>query len=696
MDIDLAASPALLALCAAAAGAFAWWSYRRSVPRPAGWRFPVLVGLRAAAFALVLFLLFEPVWTRVVSRGEAPLVAVLVDASQSITLGGPALEARVRAAAQSLPRDAAIRPYAFAGSARPASLDSLAFTGERTDVAAALERVEADFAGRNLRAVVLISDGRSTEGRDPAAVAERSRVPVYTAVAGDSVSGRDVRLARVATNDVATVGTPFPLQAGIRATGFGGRQTSVVVSEGGRGVGSAAVALPADGGETTADLTVTPSTPGLRTYTVTATPLAGEATTVNNSLTVTVRVQSDKRRVLVIAAAPSPDLTALRATLDADRGVETTVRTQRAPGVFYEGPLPEPLARFDLLILSGFPGDAASPADVQRVSAAARGGVPVLFLLGRQTSLARLATLSDVLPVAPEAPRAGFVDAEVDIAITDHPVLSDIGVPAARLGALPPLAVSQTRWALQPGAQTLLRAEGTGAPMLVVRQTSTIRSAALLGAGTWRWRTLPDGLADLAPLYPALTNRLVRWTTAARDRRPVRVRSDRALFGEREPVTFTGQVYTEALVPIPDADVRITVRGPSGTAVQMRALGNGRYAADAGALPGGSYTFTAEATRGGAAIGSDRGTFGVGRLAAELREPGADVAAMRAIALRSGGQIVGLDTLSAFVARLRGTLAERPLVRQDSTPVLGLPWLLGLIVALLTAEWVIRKRSGLV
>ena len=161
-------------------------------------------------------------------------------------------------------------------------------------------------------------------------------------------------------------------------------------------------------------------------------------------------------------------------------------------------------------------------------------------------------------------------------------------------------------------------------------------------------------------------------------------------------MTFTGQVYTEALVPIPDADVRITVRGPRGAVVAMRALGNGRYAADAGALPAGAYTFTAEATRGGAALGQDRGTFGVGRLAAELREPGADAATMRLIALRSGGHVVGLDSLGAFVARLRGTLSERPLVRQDATPVLGLPWLLALIVALLTAEWVIRKRSGLV
>ena len=712
MDLDFSAPPALLVLCTVAAGGFAWWSYARSVPRPTGARFGALVGLRTAAFALVLFLLFEPVWTRVVSRGEAPLVAVLVDTSESLTLGatGLAPDARVRAAVAGLPSDAALRFYTFDGAATPRgpslSADSLAFTGERTNIAAALERVEADFEGRNLRAVVLVSDGRVTDGRNPAYVAERSRVPVFAAVAGDSLSGRDVRLARVATNDIGRVGSPLPLQAGIRATGYGGRATQVVVAENGRRVGSAAVSLPADGGEAAVDLSVTPASAGLKTYTVTAVPVAGEATTRNNSESVTVRVLSDRRRVLVVAAAPSPDLVALRAVLDADRGLDVTVRTPRAPGAYYEGPLPAGLAAFDLVVLAGFPGPAASDADVTRVGAAVRAGVPAVFLLARQTSLPKLAALADVLPVAPEALRAGVVEGGLapTAAGSEHPVLSGLGVPPARLANLPPLAVSQTRWALQPGAQTLATVRRGGAvldaPLLVVRQSGAVRTAALLGSGTWRWRTLPDGITDLAPVFPNLLDRLVRWTTAARDRRPVRVRADRALFGEREPLTFTGQVYTPDLAPVADAAVVLTIRGPGGAAftVPMRALGAGRYAADAGPRPGGAYTFTAEATRGGARLGDDRGTFGVGRLAAEFREPGADVATMRQIALRSGGALVGLDTLGAFVRglRTRGALAERPFTRSDATPVLGLPWLLALIVALLTAEWVVRKRSGMV
>ncbi len=234
----------------------------------------------------------------------------------------------------------------------------------------------------------------------------------------------------------------------------------------------------------------------------------------------------------------------------------------------------------------------------------------------------------------------------------------------------------------------------------MIRQNGQVRSAALLGAGSWRWRTLPDDLDDLRGVYGRLVDRLVRWTTATRDRRPVRVRPDRALFGERDRVTFTGQVYGESLAPVDDARLELSVRAPGGAVERaaMRPLGNGRYVADLGVRPPGSYTFTAQATRGGQRLGDDRGTFGVGRLAAEFREPGADPALMRQIALRSGGAVVGLDTLGAFVAGLResGALADRPLVREDETPLLEFVWLLAVALALLTVEWVWRKRIGMV
>ena len=707
MDLQLAVHPAVLVLSALGAGALAWWSYGRSTPAIAGWRRVVLPALRFAALFLVLLLLVEPAWRTVTRSDEPALLALLVDDSLSLRVGGDRAPAgAVRAALADLD-DEAVQLYRFSAEARPSTADSLSFRGARTDIAEALARVESDFAGRNLRGVVLVSDGRVTDGRNPIYPAERFPVPIYTAVAGDSLSSRDVRLARVVTNDVAAAGSVLPVSVAVRATGYAGQRTRVVLSERGTTLATAPLTLPGDGGEATVELSFVPRVPGVHRYTARVEPMAGEATARNNAEAVTVRVVDDRRRVLLLGAGPSPDFAAARAALEADDGLDVTVRTQRSPGAYYEGALPPALATFDLAVLVGWPGQAATEADARRLGAAAQSGLPVVFLLSRQTDLSRLAeTLGDVLPARPAVLRAQLVEASLAVApdAGDHPVLDGLGVAAGRLGALPPLAASTARWALQPGARVLagVRRGGAdlGTPLLAVRQSGALRSAVVLGAGTWRWRTLPDDLADLRPAYGALLSNLARWTSATRDRRPVRVRADRRVFDENERVTFSGQVYGENLAPVADARIGLTVTGPGGRRVQapMRPIGNGRYVADVGAQPPGTYRFSAVAERDGARLGSDAGTFAVGETAAEYRAPGADPGLMQQVALRSGGRAVPLDSLGAFVRELRadGALDPRVLTREDDRPLLDLTWLLGLALALLTAEWVLRKRAGMV
>ncbi|HIG73978.1 MAG TPA: hypothetical protein EYQ24_05210 [Bacteroidetes bacterium] len=706
MDLALAYPSWLLALCALGAAALAWWTYGRTTPLVSGWRRGGLAALRFAALFLVLLLLFGPVWRAFSTAGDDPLLAVLVDESESLTLGAGPPGERARTALAALPADRALRFYGFAAEAAPVDRDSLAFDGPRTDIAAALGRIEQDFAGRNLRGVLLVSDGRVTQGRSPAALADRFPVPIFTAVTGDSASSRDVRLTRVVTNEVAYAGSPLPFRIGVRQAGYEGQTAPVTIASGGQVVARGRVDLPAGGAEATAELAVTPGGAGLRRYTVTVGPLAGEATTRNNSETVSVRVLDESRRVLLVGSGPSPDFTALRQILETDRQLDVTVRTQRSAGQFYEGPLPSSLATFDLLVLVGYPGRAADPQTTARLAEAAADGLATLFVLGRQTDIGRLGdAFGDVLPVEPARVRATFVEAGVGPTPggETHPVLDEAGVDPAQLSSLPPLQVSETRWVLQPGARTLLAERRGGRtfsdPVVAIRQSGAVRSAAILGTGIWRWRTLPPDLDALSPVLSGLTSGMVRWTTAARDRRPVRIRADRSLFDSRERVTLSGEVYTEALQPVEDAEVALTIRGAGRTrTLPMRPVGNGRYVADAGALPPGSYAVEGTASRGGEALGTDRALFGVGEVGVEFREPGADVRLMRLLAERSGGETVPLDSLGAWLERLRqsGGLAARPVERVEETPLLSLPWLLALCVGLLTVEWVARKRLGMV
>lgn len=714
MDLTLASSPLLLLFALAVAGAFTWWSYGRSQPRVAGPKRLLLAGLRFLALFVVVLLLFEPVFRRVVRRDEPPVLAVLVDASESLTAdpegaaaGPPAAEV-VRAALAGLPDSDALRVYRFAADTTPLpgdSADSLAFDGERTDIARAIQHIEATFEGRNLRGILLISDGRYNTGRNPLYLAERARVPLYTAVVGDTTAQRDVRASRVVTNEVAYVGSVLPVQAGVRASGFGGEAATVSLVENGRTVASEAVTLPADGLETTVELTVTPAQPGLHRYTVAVSRRPGEATYRNNTESVAVRVLDTRRRVLLVAGAPSPDLTALRTALEADPQVDLTVRTQRGPGAFYEGALPEDLGGYDVAVLVGYPGPASGEA--ARLAEAVGDGLPALFVLAAQTDLGALGRLfGDVLPAVPAVVRAGVDEAGLVVtpAGSTHPVLQVPGVALDALDRLPPLLYSESRWTPAPDARVLgtVRRGGVAldAPLLAVRAGGGTRTAALLGAGSWRWATLPADLGALDGFYDGLVDNLLRWVTAREDRRPVRVRPTNALFGEREPVTFSGQVYDESLEPVENADVRVTVTAPDGTQtpLTMRPLGNGRYALDAGALPEGAYTYTAVAERAGQRLGDDRGAFAVGALALEFREPGADAALMRQLALRSGGRVVPIAEVPALPARLaeEGRFEARPVEQERETPLLHLPFLLGLVVVTLTAEWFVRKRSGMV
>ena len=311
-----------------------------------------------------------------------------------------------------------------------------------------------------------------------------------------------------------------------------------------------------------------------------------------------------------------------------------------------------------------------------------------------------------MLPAVPERVRPSFSEAEAVVtgAGAAHPVLRRLQASAADLGRLPPARVSESRWGLAPDAQVLatIRVQGVPLddPLLVVRRRGNQRAAMLLGADTWRWFNLPPGLTELDGLAADLTANLLRWTTTREDRRPVRVRPLRPLFGEGEPAELVGQVMDDALQPVADAEITVTLTAPDGTqtALPMRPRGAGRYVLDAGTLRPGAYRFDAQATRAGQPLGRDQGAFAVGALALEFREPGADAALMRGLARRSGGEVVALADVPALPARLAESGRLTPLVveTERQTPLSHFGWLLALAVGLLAAEWVLRKRAGMV
>ena len=717
MAFSFGYSPWLLLLCIAVAGGLTYWTYRATVPSLNAGRRVLLGGLRFLALALICFLLFEPVLQRFQSTERPPVLAVLVDDSQSmqVVTAGDTSAARPDAARTSVRpvvdifQDEAMpgraRFFGVGGASRALSgsiTDSLRFDGARTDLASGLQTVPENLRDENLGGIVLVSDGQYNTGQNPLRVADRSPVPVHTVTVGDTTRLRDLRIRSVTTNDRAYLNSSVPVRVTLSVTDGPGRPVPVTLEQSGRTLDQRPARLPSGTGEVSVDLTFEPKQAGLQQLTVRVPELSGEVTARNNAQSASLRVLESKRQVLLLGAAPSPDVSALRRVYEQTADTEVTARLPTPEGTFLEGPLPDDLSPFDVVVLAGFPSPSVPDDVVQRVATLIDDGTPALFFLDRQTDLtAWTEHFDEVLPARPDATTSSFSEASFRIAegAQQHPVFRIEDAEGALFERLPPLQIPTSEWSPTPDAQVLGTAATTSAPLLVLRRRAGLRTAAFLGSGVWRWALLPSELQAADPLWPGLASNLVRWASTEEDDSPVRVRPTASTFGGTEAVSFTGQVYNESMQPVSDAAVEVTVTDSTGTEYPytMDSAGQGRYTLEVGTLPEGTYQYEAQARLGDTELGTDQGEFSVAPLRIEYQAPRADAVFMRQLASRSGGTAYTPQTVDQLPTDLSDQNSfSSEVVRQSSEAEL---WRTSLfliaILALLASEWTLRKFFGL-
>lgn len=697
------------------AAGVAFWSYRTTIPSLDVPRRSALGMLRFLAFFIIIFLLFEPIFQRTVSRTVDPVIGVLVDRSESMALADSLLgEAGpgtldLMASLRSATSDMETRLYGF--GSRPdavSDLDSIDFTLDRTNLAAALEGVSSDLSDQPLAAIVLASDGLYNAGTNPLHTAERFPVPIFTVALGDSSARRDVRIEGVITNELTYAGLEVPVLVRIRNDGYAQGPLQVTLLENGGVLSTASATLPPSGAELAVELLFESGDAGRRDMSVVISRFEDEATYRNNEARFDVRVLDQKKSILLLAGGPSPDVAALSRLIGQDDTATLTVRTQKPDGSWHEGDFPEDFEEVDLVLAVGFPGSATRPDEARRLADAVAGGVPLLYVHDRSSSAPRLQeSLGPLLPVQMGTARSTFIDGTIQQtpAAASHAIFDiDDRRDGSRWRRMPPLSLSESQWEAAAGATILATSEIRGIalpdPVLAVMRRGQVKTAALTAHGFWRWSLVPEDLETDAIRFQQLIGNLVQWLYAADDDRLVRVEPTETSFAEGDAVVLRGEVYDEALRPVSDAALSVQLTSPEGQVFpyEMQPRGNGRYELDIGALPAGNYAYQATASRDEQDIGQDAGAFSIGRRTLEYRRTRADFDLLQQIATRSGGVMVMADDPSGLETAIRNASGYVP-VTESSLSQIRLwqryPFLV-LVLILLSAEWFFRKRWGMV
>jgi uncharacterized membrane protein len=732
------------------------WEKKRS-------RAVALFALRALAIAACLLVAIQPTlelgqMTRIPNH-----VAVLVDTSRSMTVKPPDGKERYLRAAEAIE---GAGPLFESWKKEGHKLDLLSFgetlgatdvaalrnspKGEATRLGESLAELQGRYAGRDLGAVVIVSDGIDTGrvGRGPLDGETRKSLqalgaPVHTVFIGEPAL-RDLSIATVLADDFAFVRTPIKLEAILRATGLARRQVEVTLTRDGRLMDVRSVTLDSDEVETKVSFDWTPDRPGNFVFEIATPTLSGEALDSNNKQVFTLKVIRDRVRVLHVCGRPSWDQRFLRSMLRLDPNVDLVsffiLRTEgddqpTNPREMSLIPFPdreifdEQLKSFDLLIFQNFNASPSYRVEfylnglrdyVQSGGALAMIGGELSFASGGYAQTA----LRDVLPVELEGipilgDRSMTKDSfrpKLSPAGRSHPVTAltlDQRSNEARWAGLPALEGINRVTRLKPGATALLthptqRTEsGEPAPVLAVTDAGKGRTLALTTDTSWHWGFLAAGAGDDGRTFQRFWEGAIRWLVRDPALTLLRIELDRVEYRRGQPANARVRTlhpdYTPAegvavklkLVPIAqnagEAKPVGKESGDSAAERNIEAVSNkdGEAHFELKGLPAGAFRLVANASIDGVAL-TDEETFVVRPEGREFEDVISHREVLRELATATGGEF--------FEERLGNPTVRKPReVRAGSLRTVELwsnPLLLLAAIALLATEWALRRRAG--
>ncbi len=710
-----------------------------------------LVGLRLAVILLAMLAMLRPALVHTQTKRQSATLVLLIDRSRSMMVADAVagktrwelLQSAVEEAMPTLRKlgeDLEIKIYTF-----DADLHSLDFSqgkfdlgsvpdGQQTAIGAALEDVLRRESGKRLAGIVLLSDGaqRAYAPRDIAPQTPTRRLadlgyPLYTLAFGQARGlgqARDVALSDLSVNSSVYVKNELTVHGTARIDGFSGQGIPVqLLFESASGkmepVGGVELKARQHGEAVPIEFTTIPQTPGEYKLTLRAAKQPGELVTTNNELSTFVTVLKGGVNVLYLEGALRVDQVFLRRSINAspDIKVDFVRLDERDPNQrpvnlvqdFRRG-------KYDVYMIGDVDASAFTAEELQALAKVVREGAGLVMLGGLHTfgpGGYQETPLRDLLPInmdSKERQRPGdAVRSDVQLAgplkmrpakpLGQRHYLMALAEGADRESIwdrLPPLDGANKLGSPKPSAQVL--AETSDAKPLMVVQEAGGRVMAFAADSTWHW-----WMEGFDAQHKRFWRQVILWL-ARKDESAdgnVWIKLAPRRFGPRQRVEFTAGAQSPQGEALENARYEAEVTLPDGTKQKVNLVQQGDHASGVfdQTQTAGDYAIAISVQYQGAPVGSARSRFLVFEQDLELDNAVADptlLASLSAMTKDVGGESLAPEELPELLRRIQ----EKPMELEVKNLVKQTPWdtwpFFLLFVGLISAEWYLRKKWGLV
>jgi hypothetical protein len=545
--------------------------------------------------------------------------------------------------------------------------------------------IEDQFSNRNIGALIIGTDGIYNQGPNPEYEARNLKSSIYAVALGDTIAKRDLLISNVNYNNITYLDNQFQVEITVEAYQAQGSTSVLTVTDRSGLVYSRALTVNTNEFRLMVPITLLAKNKGIQQYDIRLSPIANELSVKNNNQTIFVEVIDGRQKVLILANSPHPDLTALKQSIEVNKNYSIKVSLANEASK-------TDIEEAGLVILHQLPSVSNNSQDILKMAAAK----PLLYVLGAQSNIAAFSGSQSVLGIT----STGNTQEAIASFDPDFYAFTLSDANKQRIRNFAPLITPFGNYGLKgPGSIMMSQQIGklvTKMPMLIFGENAQRKIAVLAGEGIWRWRLEDFQENSNHEAIDELINKTVQYLSTREDKRKFRVYAAKNAFDENEHVILNAELYNNAfeLVNTPDVNISLTNRaGKSYSYVFSRTTN--AYSLDAGVLPAGEYRYN-----GRTELGKDKhavtGQFVITQQQAEFKQTRANHQLLYSLARQSGGSLVFPAQVSDLAKLIKANDNIKSVSYEDrkyEEPI-NLNLVFFIILALLTIEWFLRKRSG--
>ena len=655
------------------------------------WLKSLLFTVRFISIFLISFFLIKPFISDLKKEIVKPQLLILQDNTQSIRLTKDSLyylnefKSKHREFEQLLTENSIeYINYSFSDSIVQSSYFD--YSSKTTNISEALTQALDINIDNNIGGILLLSDGIYNQGFDPYYLSQKIHSPIYTIGLGDTTTKSDLMIQQIRINKIGFTEQNIPFSLDISSENIENKESILSISENDKEIYSGKIQVNKNTFFLSIDNVLKPLSVGIHALDFKLSVIDKETNTYNNKQTAYINIVDSRQKILILSAAPHPDISAIKYVLSKQVSFEVESYNIRD----FKGRIED----YNLVILHQIPNRQNPIQTILQTLNSKK--IPVLSIITNQTNLKQFKYLEANVAFSRSLNKSEWIEMSFN---KNFPLFTVSDELSDFLNKTPPIVC--------PMLKTIYKGQQFPLSYQKIKNISTDKSAIfftenednkygfILGEGIWKWKLYNFRKDGNFNQFTDFINKIATYLSIKKPKDAFLV-DIKNQFEEYESVNINVQLYNDALETVNKQEVNISYKDENNNEFTANLNPNLHgYSANLGSLRTGKYSYKISSKMNHKDIVKE-GTFVVIPSVLEYQQLKANHQLLKQISEHTNAHFFELDQWFTLVDSIKNNpkFKSKVFSSKSLSDLINYKWILILLVLLLSVEWFIRKYSG--